>query len=208
MNYFAENFRQYRKQADMTQDEVASLLGISPQSISKWERAETYPDIALLPALANLFRTTIDSLMGMADINSFETVSSIFTQAHNAVRRGDIPAAVSIYEEALKLRPNHVGIRSDLAITLAMLPDAPSQSRAVELSRELLLDPVDKSTHTTRAALCFLYEKMGLHDRAMQTSRELPHVRESREEVQSQLLKEHSREEIDGCLRFLLLGEQ
>ena len=35
---------------------IAEMIGVSPQSVSKWERGDTYPDITLLPALANLFK--------------------------------------------------------------------------------------------------------------------------------------------------------
>jgi len=45
---------------DMTQEDVSEILGVSPQSVSKWERGDTYPDITLLPSLANLYNTSID----------------------------------------------------------------------------------------------------------------------------------------------------
>lgn len=48
-----------------SQEEVADYLTITPQSVSKWERGESYPDITLLPALANIFETSIDLLVGI-----------------------------------------------------------------------------------------------------------------------------------------------
>ena len=63
-----ENIRRLRRQRDLTQEEVAAHLGISPQSISKWERAEGYPDITMLPALANYFGVSVDELIGMEKI--------------------------------------------------------------------------------------------------------------------------------------------
>ena len=41
---------------ELTQEDIAEMLRVSPQSVSKWERGDTYPDITLLPALANLFK--------------------------------------------------------------------------------------------------------------------------------------------------------
>ncbi|MCL2665185.1 MAG: helix-turn-helix domain-containing protein [Defluviitaleaceae bacterium] len=55
MLHIAENLKTLRKGKDLTQEEAAEILGVSPQSVSKWERGTAYPDIALLPALAKEF---------------------------------------------------------------------------------------------------------------------------------------------------------
>ena len=49
----------------MTQEQLAELLSISPQAVSRWETDVAMPDISLLPPLANLFRVTTDHLLGM-----------------------------------------------------------------------------------------------------------------------------------------------
>lgn len=43
-----ENIKRMRREGDLTQEEVAAHLGISFQAISKWERADGYPDITML----------------------------------------------------------------------------------------------------------------------------------------------------------------
>ncbi len=45
-----EKIRKLRRDRNLTQEEVAQHLGISFQSVSKWERGDGYPDITLLPA--------------------------------------------------------------------------------------------------------------------------------------------------------------
>ena len=50
-----ENIKRLRRERNLTQEEMAAHLGISFQSISKWERGDGYPDIAMLPPLANYF---------------------------------------------------------------------------------------------------------------------------------------------------------
>lgn len=55
-----------RKEADLTQEQLADQLGISPQAVSKWESKRSCPDIGLLPQIAQIFDTTIDQLFGIA----------------------------------------------------------------------------------------------------------------------------------------------
>ncbi len=57
--------KQLRGKAGFTQEQLAAKLGISAQSVSKWENAITMPDIALLPALATELGVTIDELFDL-----------------------------------------------------------------------------------------------------------------------------------------------
>lgn len=58
----SENIKKYRKQNNLTQEELADRLGITFQAISKWETGLCAPDIILLPDLADMFGCTIDEL--------------------------------------------------------------------------------------------------------------------------------------------------
>jgi len=73
----AQSIRHHRKAKDLTQEQLAAALDISPQSVSKWECGDGYPDITLLPRIANYFKITVDELIGNdeagkeTDINTF-----------------------------------------------------------------------------------------------------------------------------------------
>ena len=54
----------YRKKQGLTQEELAVKLGVTNQSVSKWESAQCCPDIRLLPKLADIFGISIDELFG------------------------------------------------------------------------------------------------------------------------------------------------
>ena len=54
----------YRKKQGLTQEELAQRLGVTNQSVSKWESAQCCPDISLLPKLADIFDISIDELFG------------------------------------------------------------------------------------------------------------------------------------------------
>ena len=53
-----------RKERDFTQEELANILGVTKAAVSKWETSESYPDITMLPQIAQLFHITMDELFG------------------------------------------------------------------------------------------------------------------------------------------------
>ena len=57
-----KNIACFRKGKGLTQAELGNLLGVSNQSVSKWEQEVTMPDVLLLPRLADAFECSIDDL--------------------------------------------------------------------------------------------------------------------------------------------------
>lgn len=76
---FAENFKRLRKEKKVTQEKLAEALDVSAQSISRWELSICYPDVELLPSIANYFGVTVDSLLSN-DTPSKERDREIFDQ--------------------------------------------------------------------------------------------------------------------------------
>lgn len=60
----ARNISTYRKARSLTQEELAHILGVSFQAVSKWENALTMPDISLLPELSRELQVSVDKLLG------------------------------------------------------------------------------------------------------------------------------------------------
>jgi len=56
--------RELRRRDGRTQEELAQALGVTPQAVSRWESGGSYPDMELMPAIANLFGVSIDALFG------------------------------------------------------------------------------------------------------------------------------------------------
>lgn len=209
MLYLAENLKSFRSRMKLTQEELAEMLCVSPQSVSKWERGDTFPDITLLPALANLFKTSVDALIGMDKINDAEARTEIFKTEHALLQSGDYARAATVLKEALKTFPNDEGIMSELALALSFDNDPEKLRQSATLCERVLSgNPSEKVRHTTRAALCFICLKSGDRDKALAAARNLPHVRESREAVLAQLEKDPALPEIDAYLKFIALGEE
>lgn len=74
---FANRLYDLRKAHGYSQDELADLLNVSRQAVSKWERGESYPDTDNLISLAKLYKISVDDLLGykpeqIADQNACE----------------------------------------------------------------------------------------------------------------------------------------
>ncbi len=69
-----EKIRQLRSQHKMTQEQLADRLGVSYQSVSRWENGVTYPDIEFLPAIARQFSVTLDYLLGQDDAEKLKSL--------------------------------------------------------------------------------------------------------------------------------------
>ena len=59
-----ERIRSKRRERELTQEELANILGVTKAAVSKWENEESYPDITTLPLIAQLFHMTMDELFG------------------------------------------------------------------------------------------------------------------------------------------------
>ena len=61
---FAENLQTIRKNNHLSQEELAEMLGVSRQAVSKWELGEGYPEVEKLLIISNKLNVSLDSLMG------------------------------------------------------------------------------------------------------------------------------------------------
>ena len=61
----AKNITDLRLKNGYTQIQLASILNYSDKAVSKWERAESIPDITVLKEIADLFNVTVDYLLNL-----------------------------------------------------------------------------------------------------------------------------------------------
>ena len=204
MIYLAESLKKLRREKDMTQEEVAQALNVAPQTVSKWERGENCPDIELLPGIAYLLCTSVDQLLGVEQLRNQQEYGQVYTRARVFLRRHEWKEAVDVYRQALKRWPADPGLRTDLAMALALV-GGEEMERAAQLLEQVMDSGASvKLQHTARAALCYLRAKQNRQEEAFALARQLPHQRESREVVAARL----NDPALDAFLYELSTGEE
>lgn len=65
-NTIGQNINRYRKELSLTQSQLAEMINVTPQAISKWEKGGS-PDASILPRIASALNVSIDDLFGIHD---------------------------------------------------------------------------------------------------------------------------------------------
>ena len=85
MTVFSKNLKRFRIAKNLTQEQAAEALGVSTQTVSRWECNTTLPDVTILPKIAALYCVTIDDLYketSVAYANYAQRLCSVFENSH------------------------------------------------------------------------------------------------------------------------------
>jgi transcriptional regulator with XRE-family HTH domain len=187
-----ENIKILRKRKNITQEELAEYLGISFQSVSKWERGEGFPDITMLPDLADFFNISIDDLIGAGRVSGGD-LYDLYKQAREYEIAGKVEKAIDLLRETLKKSPNKYDIMAKLA---RLLIDNGKCDEGMNIAKKAItvcerrLDGIigEKQRSYAKAILCFLYDFTGDFHKGRELARNLPHVWESREILYAEMV--------------------
>ena len=110
MEHIGQKIKSLRKKADLTQDRLAEMLGVTAQAVSKWEVGSASPDLSLIPPLCRVFGITADELLGIGDGQKDELIKAV----RDAVREGRSGDAVSLLRKALEIAPKDYWLIGEL----------------------------------------------------------------------------------------------
>jgi len=89
--------KKLRAENNMTQDMLATAIGVTPQAISRWESEGGYPDIELLPALADFFSVSTDELLGYKLSERKRELANMKKEAERLAQVGSFGKRVNAY---------------------------------------------------------------------------------------------------------------
>jgi len=117
-----EKIKELRKRDLRTQDELAYALGITPQAVSRWENDGSYPDMEMIPAIANYFNISIDELFGYENNREKKIEAIVQKVAEYDIRHRDdgswVEECISVLRDGLAEFPNNERLLITLAATL------------------------------------------------------------------------------------------
>lgn len=75
-----ENIRYYRKRRGLTQSQLAEMLSVSAQTVSRWEVGGNMPDVLILPQIADVFNISLDDLFDRHPTNEYHLIQTIYDE--------------------------------------------------------------------------------------------------------------------------------
>jgi len=145
---FGKNIKKFRLLKKLTQDELADLLNTTSKSISRWESDITYPDISMLPNIANIFEITVDELLGVELIKQDDYINSLLKKAYEYQINNDYQSELKLWKEAYKKLPNNDEIKFyliDIMMTINIMTNELKYTNEIIKISDTILN---KSTNT------------------------------------------------------------
>ena len=118
-----EMIKQLRKERDITQEELADILGVSCQSVSRWECGMCYPDMELLPVISDFFGVTVDKLLGVNEKIEQSKVDQYLKRFQEAINCGRVYDCIDIAREGVAEYPNNYALLNKLMYALFLSGD-------------------------------------------------------------------------------------
>ena len=116
------NIRQLRRRDKRTQEALAEALGVTSQAVSRWESGGSYPDMNLIPSIANYFGVSIDELFGYTNDRA-KRIDALVTQIYDMIRQNNgvdnnISECIAVARNALVEFPGNEKLMLSLASVL------------------------------------------------------------------------------------------
>lgn len=114
----SENLKKLRTERQLTQEQLSELLGVSPQTVSRWEIGKVSPDISLLPVIAAYFNISVDDLLGVDTARKEEKIRALLKEKLRLQNNGELEKSVELLRQGISDYPNEPRLLYSLAVSL------------------------------------------------------------------------------------------
>ena len=129
--YIGNTIRRLRLEKDMTQEQLADALGVSFQSVSRWESGTNYPDIELIPDIAVFFGISADDLMGLTGAVRDEKLSEAWRTVNEAEKAGNARERLDLLRGMRRDFPKDPDVLWTLAYAMSDFPEFYEEQKAL-----------------------------------------------------------------------------
>lgn len=183
-----------RRALGLTQEQVAEHMGVSTPAVSKWETGQTCPDTALLPRLARLLKTDLNSLFAFQESLSSEEIREICTSIRETGQKDGAPAAFALAEDQLRSFPHCEELLLNTAFSLEAVTNlSPADTAAygdkVDALFEKLAESSDLSIrNSANFMLANKYIRRGELEQAQQVLDRMPDKQDITQELADKMM--------------------
>ena len=144
---FGSTIKRLRKERNLTQDQLANLLNVTPQAISRWENNAAMPDISLLVPIANIFHVSTDMLLEVNVQKNEEHVKDLVSNLllNEEPYGTTLDEKIDLYREKVRCFPESTELKEALIFLLNLLemregafPDLVIYREMAELTEDII----------------------------------------------------------------------
>ena len=181
-----EKIRTLRKQKNLSQETLATALGVTFQAVSKWESGTTMPDVTMIPAIASFFGISTDELF---DFNLYETEERVMAICRRAweIRDERPEEAEQILREGLKQYPGNDILLNNL---LCVIPVPERAAEAISICQALVSGTkYDDVRLDAWRIMAQAYESLGEYAMMKDALGHIPEIYFTRLELDAEMLR-------------------
>jgi len=166
--------KELRQNKKMSQEELAICLGVSTQAVSRWETSVTFPDITMIPKIAEIFNCSTDYILCKEDNTIKKEIEDVIKKADDILDESgyeDYLTPLKIVRECLIKYPNNEKLMIEVIHRITAYAneiEGFDYSEAIILC-EKILDQSKNDLYREEAKICLIdcYVKSGLKDKAL-----------------------------------------
>lgn len=129
--------RTYRKEKHMTQEELATRLGVTTPAVNKWENGNSLPDITLLAPIARLLGISTDTLLSYEETLSNQEINQIALDVNEKMQKENYETAFSFAMEKIQKYPNCENLIFNLAPLLESYLILLSENESIKYEKQI-----------------------------------------------------------------------
>lgn len=204
---FGQIIKQKRKEKDWTQEELAGMLRVSAQAVSRWETGDAMPDISLLAPIANLLEVSTDTLLGVDLSKKKQQIEDYSNRSSAILTEGgftqkNMEKAIEILREGLRRFPDSDLLRTILICRLLGTGKEEDAREAARLCEEIFAQTDNLVTELNTLTLYTQNAKrLGYEKRALELINKFPNILTTSDQLR---VRCQSGEEQDETYRRIL----
>jgi len=169
------NIKKLRRERDITQEQLAEFLHLTPSAISQWETDRVLPDIQYLPKLAHLFKVSSDEILGINMEANDEEINRIYQEVRELWCTARRSEAEKLCREGIDRFPDAYILMEELAWNLSYSNNSKDREESISLFERIRENvPDEMSKNFALGALVEMYMKTGQSEKAKQLAESAP----------------------------------